>query len=160
MTRTRTLVATALFLSLLAALGPAGSAAKEGTAAAAQARPAAASATVTTDDMAKAIKGYIDTDMALKGGYFLVWDPVQKKTLELTLDRIHLDKLAKVAAALYFACCDFKATDGNVYDLDFFMKGQAMPLAVSEITVHKDNGVPRYGWEETDGVWHKVPVKK
>ncbi len=170
--------------------------------------------TMTTDDMARAIQSYVDADSKLKGGSFLVWDATTSKTLSLKLAKIHLDKLAKVSDGLYFACCDFTATDGKTYDLDFFMTdgagkmiqcppecgftvrgandealvanamshakqhhpeeaatltretllGWAEPdytagLTVSEIAVHKENGKPRYGWEEKGGVWMKVATR-
>jgi hypothetical protein len=109
--------------------------------------------TLTADDMAKGIQAYVTQDSALKGGRFLVYDPVQAKVLDLKLTKIHLDKLAQVSAGLYFACCDFTATDGHAYDVDFWMKEGAEGLAVSEIKVHKVDGVPRYAWVEKDGVW-------
>jgi hypothetical protein len=114
---------------------------------------------LTTDDMAKGIKSYVERDSALKGGHFLLFDPVQSKVLDLKLSKIHLDKLAQVNDGLYFACCDFTSADGNTYDVDFWMKEDDDILSVSEIKVHKDNGVPRYTWVEKDGEWSTAPVK-
>jgi len=116
---------------------------------------AKAEAEVTVADMSKAIKGYCTKDAQLKGGYFLIYDPVNKKTLELTLDKVHEERLSKVSDGLYFACSDFKGTDGKTYDLDFFMKGEKK-LEVSEVSIHKVDGNPRYGWVQEDGLWkHK-----
>jgi len=114
-----------------------------------------AAAPVTKEGMAEAITGYITKDTALKGGYFCVYDGKAKAPLALMLDKVHQDKLAKVGDGLYFACCDFKAADGKMYDLDFFMKAAPMGLMVSEVAVHKEAGKPRYGWVENDGVWSK-----
>jgi hypothetical protein len=111
------------------------------------------SAAVTKEAMAEAIENYIKKDSALKGGYFTVYDAQAKAPLALTLDKVHQDKLAKVSDGLYFACSDFKATDGKMYDLDFFMKGADSGLEVSEVMIHKEAGNPRYGWVEKDGVW-------
>ncbi|MGH8004703.1 MAG: hypothetical protein ACRECJ_08270, partial [Limisphaerales bacterium] len=110
---------------------------------------------LTMADLSKAIKEYVAQDAKLKGGFYLVYDPVAKKTLELTLDKVHEDRLSKVADRVYFACADFKASDGKVYDLDILMKGDKSKLAVNEVTVHKVDGAPRYGWVEEGGVWKR-----
>jgi len=121
----------------------------------------AAAAAVTKELMAEAITGYINKDSGLKGGYFCVYDGKANKPLALKLDKVHQDKLAKVSDGLYFACCDFKATDGTMYDLDFFMMSGPGPmgLLVSEVAVHKESGKPRYGWAEKDGVWSKQAMQ-
>ncbi len=110
---------------------------------------------VTKETLAEAITGYINKDTALKGGYFCCYDTKANAPLALKLDKVHQDKLATVSDGLYFACSDFKATDGKMYDLDFFMKSTDHGLEVSEVAVHKEAGKPRYGWVEKDGVWSK-----
>jgi hypothetical protein len=115
--------------------------------------PTARAQEVTKESLAEAITSYINKDAALKGGYFCIYDPQAKTVLVLTLDKLHQDKLAKVSEGLYFACCDFKATNGKMYDLDFFMKTAASDLEVSEVTIHKESGKPRYNWVEENGVW-------
>jgi hypothetical protein len=120
---------------------------------------AAMAATVTKEMMGEAISGYINKDSALKGGFFCVYDAKANAPLALKLDKVHQDKLAKVSDGLYFACCDFKATNGTMYDLDFFMKATPMGLMVSEVAVHKEAGKPRYGWTEKDGVWSKQAMQ-
>jgi hypothetical protein len=60
-----------------------------------------------------------------------------------------------VGEGLYFACSDFKATDGKTYDLDFFMKDSDAGLAVTEIMIHKEEGNPRYSWYEEGGIWKR-----
>ena len=114
-----------------------------------------AAVTVTTEMMAEAIKGYIDKDTALKGGYFFVHDAKTNAPLALKLDKVHRDKLAKVSEKLYFACTDFKATNGKTYDLDFFMEATESGLQVSEVMIHKESGNPRYRWVEEGGVWKR-----
>ena len=78
---------------------------------------------VTNETMAKAITDYVNQDAAMKGGYFLIYDSKATKTLTLTLDKVHQDRLSQVGELLFFACGDFKSSDGKAYDLDFFMKG-------------------------------------
>jgi hypothetical protein len=116
---------------------------------------AAMAAVVTKEMMAEAITGYINKDTDLKGGFFCCYDTKANAPLALKLDKVHQDKLAKVSEGLYFACSDFKATDGKMYDLDFFMKSTEHGLQVSEVAIHKEAGKPRYGWVEKNGVWSK-----
>jgi len=117
-------------------------------------------ADVNMKQLAKAIERYVAKDSALKGGYFLVYDSVTKKTLELKLDKVHKKRLAKVGHGVYFACADFKATDGITYDLDVFMKGSSADhLRVTEVSIHKVDGNARYGWVEKKGIWSKK-IKK
>ena len=111
---------------------------------------------MTVDDLAEAIAGYIEKDSKLKGGYFLVYDGVDKKPLQLTLVKVHEDKLASLGDGLYFACTDMKASDGTLYDLDFFMMETDHGMKTKEVAIHKKSGEPRYGWKESDGVWSKV----
>ncbi|MDH3197602.1 MAG: hypothetical protein OEO21_05115 [Candidatus Krumholzibacteria bacterium] len=118
-----------------------------------------ATETVTIEMLSKAIANYVETDSKLKGGYFLVYDPVAESTLRLTLHKVHEDKLATLGDGVYFACADFKAPDGRLYDLDIFMKGDAGDLGASDVSIHKVEGKPRYGWAEEKGVWKKVAAK-
>jgi len=76
--------------------------------------------------------------------------------LELELIKIHKDKLAGLGDDTYFVCADFKATDGNTYDIDIFMQGKSKDdLKPTEKIVHKINGKPRYKWYEEGGIWKR-----
>ena len=121
--------------------------------------PHEAKSKVTKDSLEKAIKDYVKTDSVLKGGYFLVYDKVDKKPLVLTLQKVHKDRLSKVSNGVYFFCADFKTPDGLVYDLDIFMKDGAHGLETTEVVVHKKNGKARYGWVEKDGIWSRKENK-
>lgn len=115
---------------------------------------------VTTADLAKAIKNFVEEDSKLKGGYFMIYDPTIKKSLELTLTKVHEDKLSQVGEKMYFACSDFKATNDKMYDLDFFMKQGKNDLTVTEISIHKEEGKPRYNWAEEKGLWVRKSTTK
>jgi hypothetical protein len=121
-------------------------------------KASAESEPVTLAMLSQAIKDYVAADAELKGGSFLVYDPVDKKTLQLTLAKVHEDKLATLGDGVYFACADFSSADGKTYDLDIFMQGGEKGLQTSEIAVHKVDGAARYNWSEKDGVWSKVAV--
>lgn len=111
--------------------------------------------TLTPEALAVEVMQYVEEESKLKGGPFLVYDAKSKKPLVLTLDKVHKDKLSKVAEGTYFACSDFKSEDGKTYDLDFFMKESDSGLQVTEITVHKENGKARYVWAEEKGIWKR-----
>jgi hypothetical protein len=80
------------------------------------------------------------------------------KDLALDLVKVHDDRLSSLGGGKYFACVDMKATDGIIYDIDFFMAGQPASMRVTETSVHKINGKPLYNWKEEGGVWKRVRV--
>ena len=111
---------------------------------------------LTIADLAISIGIYIENDMNLKGGFF-VYDKNNKEILDLTLTKIHKERLSNIGGDTYFACADFKGNNGKIYDLDIFMTGKSQDnLDVTEINVHKENGKARYLWENRQGIWVKV----
>jgi hypothetical protein len=80
------------------------------------------------------------------------------KDLALDLVKVHDDRLSSLGDGKYFACVDMKATNGTIYDIDFFMAGQPGSMRVTETSVHKINGKPLYNWKEQNGVWKRVRV--
>lgn len=82
------------------------------------------------------------------------------KDLVLDLVKVHDDRLSSLGGSKYFACVDMKATDGTVYDIDFFLAGAANDMKVTDTSVHKISGKALYNWEEQkDGSWKKVEAK-
>jgi hypothetical protein len=114
---------------------------------------------MSTDDIDKAIRAHIEKTVAASGGRFPVKDDVLNKTWDLELVKVHNDKLQALADGRYFACVDFKAADGTMVDVDFFMKKAGDALEVTDTTVHKINGKARYSYQEKDGVWVRVAEK-
>jgi hypothetical protein len=111
------------------------------------------------DDLEKSIKSAVAAKEKAGGGYYRLADKTAKKTWELKLDKVHRERLSRLDEHTYFACTDFKSKDGHTVDVDFFMKDKGGKLVMSDATVHKVDGKPRYNWEEKDGFWKKVPVK-
>ena len=114
---------------------------------------------VSTDDIDKAIRAHIEQTAKASGGKFPVKDDVLNKTWELDLVKVHKDKLQALADGRYFACVDFKAADGTMVDVDFFLKKDGDAMAVTDTTVHKINGKARYNYQEKNGVWERVAEK-
>ena len=111
---------------------------------------------LTMADLALSIENYIQHDINLKGGFF-VYDKNNKAILDLTLLKIHKERLSNIGGDTYFACADFQASNGNIYDLDIFMTGKSQDnLEVTSISVHKQNGQARYLWGNQKGIWVKV----
>ena len=111
---------------------------------------------LTISQLAESIEKYIQQDIKLKGGFF-VFDVKNNEVLNLTLSKIHKERLSNIGNNTYFACADFQASNGKIYDLDVFMIGKSQDdLVVTEITVHKESGIARYGWQNRHGVWAKI----
>ena len=111
---------------------------------------------LTISQLAESIEKYIEQDVKLKGGFF-VFDVKNNEILNLTLLKIHKERLSNIGNDTYFACADFQASNGKVYDLDVFMTGKLQNnLVVTEINVHKESGMARYGWENSHGIWVKI----
>jgi hypothetical protein len=114
---------------------------------------------VSVDDIDAAIRSQVEEKAKAAGGKFSVRDDVLNKTWELELVRVHKDRLQALADGRYFACVDFKAADGTMVDVDFFLKKEGDKLVVNDTSVHKINGKARYNYEEKDGVWVRVAEK-
>lgn len=119
----------------------------------------AATKAISIDDLEKSIKSAIATKEKSGGGYYRITDNVAKKTWLLKLDHVHRERLSRLDEKTYFACTDFKSADGHTVDVDFFMTEKDGKLVMSDATVHKIDGKPRYNWEEKNGFWKRVPVK-
>jgi transglutaminase-like putative cysteine protease len=114
--------------------------------------------TVVTADIQAGIEKHIEDQTRLGGGYFEL--PFDNNILRLKLVRVHIEYLANLGPRRHFACVDLAGTDGEVYDVDFFLEGDPGSMSVTETTVHKINGQPLYAWEQKkDRTWHRVPVE-
>jgi hypothetical protein len=109
----------------------------------------------SVDDLDKAIRTAI-AERETNGVYQL---KDGDKTWDLKLDKVHRERLARVDETTYFACTDFQSSDKHTVDVDFFMKDDGEKLVMTDATLHKVDGKPRYNWKEKDGYWVKVPVE-
>ena len=120
----------------------------------------AAAPGITKDQLADAIRKYVEKDSKLKGGYFVVYDKKAQMPLALTLKKVHEDRLSTIGKGVYFFCADFETPTGKVYDLDIFMKGADKDhLKATKVLIHKEAGVERYTWYEEGGIWKKKFVE-
>ena len=114
-----------------------------------------AAAVVSKGDISAGIKRNIASD-SKKSTDKKFHTKYKGKDLALNLIKVHDDRVSNLGGGKYFACVDMKATDGTVYDIDFFLTGNPGNMAVTETAVHKINGKPLYNWKEVGGVWKKV----
>jgi len=115
-------------------------------------------ARVVTADIQAGIEQHIEEQSRSGGGFFRI--SYDDRELELKLVRVHVEYLASLGPRRQFACVDLAGTDGEVYDVDFFLAGDAGSMHVTETTVHKINGRPLYAWKQReDRTWHRVPVE-
>ncbi len=113
---------------------------------------------VVTADIEAGIKANIDKKVAEGGGYFHL--KTKEKELRLQLVRVHTEYLSNLGPQRHFACVDLADISGDVYDVDFFLKGDPGNMTVTETTLHKLNGKPFYTWKQReDKTWYKVPVQ-
>jgi transglutaminase-like putative cysteine protease len=118
--------------------------------------PATEVPNLVTSDLEAAIRRHIDATCAANAGLFPI--PHEGGELKLKLVRVHTEYLATVGEDLHFACVDLATREGDVYDVDFFMRGTSKDAAVTETMVHKLNGQPYYVWEQgEDERWERRP---
>ncbi len=117
-----------------------------------------ASKPITVEQLAQGIQEAIEAKTKEQGGKFHVSDPVLQKTWALELVRVHKDRLAQLGPDNYFACTDFRASDGTMLDVDFYMKNENGKLVFSDTAIHKVNGKPRFTYEKKGNYWERVKV--
>ena len=113
---------------------------------------------VTIKDIERGIRSNIFSQIKEGDGYFTFWnDSVE---LSLKLVRVHTEYLSILGNDEFFACVDLATSNGDVYDVDFFLKGTADKMKVTKTKVHKLNGKPYYAWKQAeDKTWYTVPIK-
>jgi hypothetical protein len=110
------------------------------------------------EDVASFLEDYAKKSAEAGGGWMTIADDQTKGDRKMVLDKIHRERLAKTGEKTYFVCADFKADDGKIWDLDFWVSQSEHGLTVSETMIHKEAGVARYSWFEADGIWKRKPL--
>ncbi len=113
---------------------------------------------VNITDIEAGIEGYIKQKTEEGDGYFHV--EKEGEDLSLKLVRVHTEYLSNLGPQRYFACVDLADKKGDVYDVDFFLAGEAKEMSVTETSLHKLNGRPFYSWKQADDkTWKKAPIE-
>jgi len=113
---------------------------------------------VTIQDVDRGIRSNINSKIKEGGGYFTFW--YDNAELRLKLVRVHTEYLSILGSHEFFACVDLATVNGDVYDVDFFLKGTADDMKVTKTDVHKLNGKPYYTWKQGDDkTWYMVSME-
>lgn len=117
------------------------------------------SSQATIADVETGIRAHITREEARGEGLYRIQD--DSLDLAVQLVRVHTEYLSVLGEGAYFACVDLVDSQGDVYDVDFFMAGEKDSMYVTQTTVHKLNGKPFYTWKQAqDETWFRVPVEK
>ncbi len=112
----------------------------------------------TVEDVEAGIRANIAERVKEGDGYFTYHN--DSVDLKLNLVRVHTEYLSVLGPNRFFACVDLATTDGDVYDVDFFLDGDAENMEITKTDVHKLNGKPFYTWKQAkDKTWYTQPVK-
>ena len=112
----------------------------------------------TIADIEREIRQHIH-NVEERDGHFRI--ETDSQSLDLQLVRVHTEYLSVLGPNEFFACVDLATDKGDVYDVDFFLKGNTNHMEVTQKSVHKINGKPYYTWRQAeDGSWTTVPVEK
>ena len=99
------------------------------------------------------IRDYIADQEKLQGAFAVV-DERTGGLRHLELVRVH-ERVGKTGD-YYYSCTDMNdVTTGELLDLDFDIQDEGGNLEVVDIRIHKDNGNPRYTYDENDNM---IPV--
>lgn len=112
----------------------------------------------TIEDVAMFLESHCAEATKASGGWMTIHDEKAGIDRELRLDKIHRERLAKTGEATYFVCADFKDSSGKVFDLDFWVKQGHDGLMVAETMIHKEDGEPRYTWQQDGDVWNRKDI--
>ena len=92
---------------------------------------------VTVSDIERGIRANINASVAEGDGFFNFTNDTTKFRLKLV--RVHTEYLSVLKPAEFFACVDLATEEGDVYDVDFFLKGSSDSMIVTGTTLQKLN---------------------
>ncbi len=111
-------------------------------------------ATPTPEMLRDTIRKYVSSEEAAKGS-FSVFDSKLGVNRKLKLERVH-ERVGKTGV-YYYSCADLKDIQtGDLLDLDFDVSDNNGALKVVDVRIHKDNGKPRYTYDNNSNM---IPVK-
>jgi len=109
-----------------------------------------AGAEPTPDQLRGTIRSYIAHQEKLQGTFGIV-DERTESLRQLELVRVH-ERVGKTGD-YYYSCTDMlDMKSGDLLDLDFDIEDQNGILKVVDIRIHKDNGNPRYTYDDNDNM--------
>ncbi len=118
--------------------------------------------TITSKALAAELASYIEADLAAKGGWLIIQDPVKKKLVKLKPSKLdsgaHIHRLGELE---FLSWGEFKAENGDEYMIDFYFNVVEGRLKMSvPLTIYSVNKKKRYDWDESGEIMKKLDVKK
>lgn len=107
----------------------------------------------TAEGLRGTIRSHIAHQEKLQGAFAVV-DERTGDLRRLELVRVH-ERVGKTGD-YYYSCTDMTdVKTGDLLDLDFDIEDKAGDLQVVDIRIHKDNGKPRYTYDNNDNM---IPI--
>lgn len=107
----------------------------------------------SAEGLRQTIRDYIADQEKLQGTFAII-DGRSGDLRQLELVQVH-ERVGKTGDD-YYSCTDMRdVKTGDLLDLDFDIEDREGELAVVDIRFHKDNGIPRYTYDDQD---KRVPV--
>ncbi len=104
----------------------------------------------TAEELRQTIRDYIQGQEDRQGA-FVIRDSRGNTLRELEFVRVH-ERVGKTGD-YYYSCTDMRDVEtGDLLDLDFDISDTGGMLEVVEIRIHKDNGQPRFTYDENDNI--------
>src|SRR3989338_4813622 len=107
----------------------------------------------TPEALRDTIRDYVANEEKSKGA-FEIMDERTGDLRQLEFVRVH-ERVGKTGD-YYYSCTDMKdVKTGDLLDLDFDVSDQNGIFSVVAVRIHKDNGTPRYTYDDND---NRIPV--
>ena len=107
----------------------------------------------TPQALRQTIRDYIAHQEKLQGAFIIV-DERSGDLRQLEIVRVH-ERVGKTGD-YYYSCTDMTdVKTGDLLDLDFDISDEGGALTVADVRIHKDNGNPRYTYDEND---NRIPM--
>ena len=105
----------------------------------------------SAEQLRETIREYIAQQEGALGSFTLP-DPKDKGKLR-TLELVRVHERVGKTGDYYYSCTDMKdAATGDELDLDFDVSDTGKELKVVAVRIHKDNGKPRYTYDDKDNL--------
>jgi len=102
------------------------------------------------EQLRQTISDYIANQERLHGAFGIL-DERKGSLRQLALVRVH-ERVGKTGD-YYYSCTDMTDVQtGDLLDLDFDIADRGDKLEVVDIRIHKDNGNPRYTYDDNDNM--------
>ncbi|MBI4263142.1 MAG: hypothetical protein HY657_02095 [Acidobacteria bacterium] len=97
---------------------------------------AAASCGAADSDEATAVRAAITDSIASQQNRVSVTDPRTNTPIQLEFDHVH-EGVTTTPGGRQVACVDFRAADGTIYDIDYYIGHENGSYRVGDIVMHK-----------------------